>query len=80
MRPEHAEEVLATYQLGIDEGNATFETVAPDWERSDTAKLPEHRPVTLDEEERALGWTAVVPVSDRCAYAGVVEHLETEKA
>ncbi|GGU37633.1 hypothetical protein GCM10010289_68190 [Streptomyces violascens] len=21
-----------------------------------------------------LGWAAVVPVSDRCAYAGVVEH------
>ena len=21
-----------------------------------------------------LGWTAVAPVSDRCAYAGVVEH------
>ncbi|MFE2140817.1 GNAT family N-acetyltransferase, partial [Streptomyces sp. NPDC059456] len=23
---------------------------------------------------RVLGWAAVVPVSDRCAYAGVVEH------
>jgi L-amino acid N-acyltransferase YncA len=24
--------------------------------------------------DRVLGWAAVVPVSDRCAYAGVVEH------
>jgi L-amino acid N-acyltransferase YncA len=74
MGPEHAEQVLAIYQLGIDEGNATFETAAPDWKTFDAAKLPEHRLVALNEEGRLLGWAAVVPVSDRCAYAGVVEH------
>ncbi|WP_329122702.1 GNAT family N-acetyltransferase [Streptomyces sp. NBC_01465] len=74
LRPEHAQQVLAIYQLGVDEGNATFETVAPDWERFDATRLPEHRLVALDAQERVLGWTAVVPVSDRCAYAGVVEH------
>jgi L-amino acid N-acyltransferase YncA len=74
MGPEHAEQVLAIYQLGIDEGNATFETTAPTWEAFDTAKLPRHRLVALDEGGRVLGWAAVVPVSDRCAYAGVVEH------
>ncbi|MEU9165655.1 N-acetyltransferase family protein [Streptomyces sp. NPDC048424] len=74
MRPEHAEQVLAIYQLGIDEGNATFETTAPTWEAFDAAKLSPHRLVALDEEDRVLGWAAVVPVSDRCAYAGVVEH------
>ncbi|RSS62753.1 N-acetyltransferase family protein [Streptomyces sp. WAC07061] len=73
MGPEHAEQVLAIYQLGIDEGNATFETTAPTWEAFDKAKLPGHRLVALDGE-RVLGWAAVVPVSDRCAYAGVVEH------
>lgn len=73
MRPEHAEQVLAIYQQGIDEGNATFETTAPTWEAFDTAKLPDHRLVALDGG-RVLGWAAVVPVSDRCAYAGVVEH------
>ncbi|GHJ96359.1 phosphinothricin N-acetyltransferase [Streptomyces sp. NE5-10] len=73
MRPEHAEEVLSIYQQGIDEGNATFESTAPTWEAFDKAKLPEHRLVTLDGG-RVLGWAAVVPVSDRCAYAGVVEH------
>ncbi|GHB67276.1 phosphinothricin N-acetyltransferase [Streptomyces cirratus] len=73
LRAEHAEQVLAIYQLGIDEGNATFETAAPTWQAFDTAKLPAHRLVALDGD-RVLGWAAVVPVSDRCAYAGVVEH------
>ncbi|ALO97775.1 phosphinothricin acetyltransferase [Streptomyces hygroscopicus subsp. limoneus] len=74
LRAEHAGQVLAIYQLGIDEGNATFETTAPSWETFDVAKLDEHRLVALDEDGRVLGWAAVVPVSDRCAYAGVVEH------
>ncbi|MFJ9945234.1 GNAT family N-acetyltransferase [Streptomyces erythrochromogenes] len=73
LRPEHAEQVLAIYQFGIDEGNATFETTAPTWQAFDTTKLPDHRLVALDGG-RVLGWAAVVPVSDRCAYAGVVEH------
>ncbi|MFK8906541.1 GNAT family N-acetyltransferase [Streptomyces sp. YS-3] len=73
LRPEHAEQVLAIYQLGVDEGNATFETTAPTWEVFDAVKLPAHRLVALDGD-RVLGWAAVVPVSDRCAYAGVVEH------
>ncbi|MEV7562844.1 N-acetyltransferase [Streptomyces sp. NPDC089795] len=71
---EHVEQVLAIYQLGIDQGNATFETTAPTWEAFDTAKLPAHRLVALDDGGRVLGWAAVVPVSDRCAYAGVVGH------
>lgn len=71
---EHAEQVLAIYQAGIDEGNATFETVAPTWEAFDAAKLPEHRFAALDEGGAVLGWVAASRVSDRCAYAGVVEH------
>jgi phosphinothricin acetyltransferase len=74
MRPEHADQVLAIYQLGIDEGHATFETTAPTWATFDAAKLPDHRLVAVDAGDRVLGWAAVVPVSDRCAYAGVVEH------
>ncbi|MGY2060422.1 N-acetyltransferase family protein, partial [Nocardia gipuzkoensis] len=73
MRPEHADQVLQIYQLGIDEGDATFETEAPSWETFDAAKLREHRLVAVDGD-RVLGWVAAVPVSDRCAYAGVVEH------
>ncbi|OEU87460.1 phosphinothricin acetyltransferase [Streptomyces abyssalis] len=84
----HADEVLAIYQAGIDEGNATFETAAPAWEVFDAAKLAEHRFVALDPEGggagtgsartggsgRVLGWIAVAPVSPRAVYAGVVEH------
>ena len=74
LRAEHAEQVLAIYQLGIDEGNSTFETTAPDWQVFDKAKLPAHRLVALDSGGRVLGWAAVSAVSERCAYAGVVEH------
>jgi phosphinothricin acetyltransferase len=74
MLPGHAEQVLAIYQLGIDGGDATFETTAPSWEAFDATRLPEHRLVAVDGDGRVLGWAAVVPVSDRCAYAGVVEH------
>ncbi len=74
MLPEHAEQVLAIYQAGIDEGDATFETAAPDWASFDAAKLAEHRFVALDTGEAVLGWVAASAVSDRCAYAGVVEH------
>ncbi|MEV4874927.1 GNAT family N-acetyltransferase [Streptomyces cyaneofuscatus] len=70
----HADEVIAIYQAGIDEGDATFETVAPTWEQFDAAKLPEHRFAVVDEGGRVLGWVAATKVSDRCAYAGVVEH------
>lgn len=71
--PEHAEQVLGIYQAGIDEGNATFETKAPDWAAFDKAKLPDHRFVAIDDG-RVVGWIAASAVSDRCAYAGVVEH------
>ncbi|WP_374104443.1 hypothetical protein [Streptomyces sp. ISL-43] len=39
----HADGVLAIYQAGIDERNATFETSAPSWAEFDAGRLPEHR-------------------------------------
>jgi phosphinothricin acetyltransferase len=36
--------------------------------------LPAHRFVALDSGGAVLGWVACSPVSDRCAYAGVVEN------
>jgi L-amino acid N-acyltransferase YncA len=74
MTADHAAAVLAIYQAGIDEGCATFETAAPAWEAFDAAKMPGHRHVALDRDGTVLGWTAVVTVSDRCVYRGVVEH------
>ncbi len=74
MTDEHAASVLEIYRLGIATGNATFETEPPTWNRFTTTRLPEHRYVALDHHDTVLGWTACSPVSDRCVYAGVVEH------
>jgi L-amino acid N-acyltransferase YncA len=43
MTGAYAVAVLAIYQSGIDEGNATFETRAPGWPTFIAAKLPGHR-------------------------------------
>jgi L-amino acid N-acyltransferase YncA len=73
MTEAHATAVLAIYQAGIDEGDATFETQAPDWPEFTAARLPGHRYVARTGAD-VLGWVAVSPVSGRCVYAGVVEH------
>jgi L-amino acid N-acyltransferase YncA len=73
MAARHAPAVLAIYQAGIEEGNATFEERAPDWEEFSAARLPAHRFVAAAGGS-VLGWVAVSVVSSRCAYAGVVEH------
>ena len=73
MTSAHAADVLAIYQAGIEEGNATFETRAPDWAAFTAARLPAHRYVATTEGQVA-GWVAASAVSGRCVYAGVVEH------
>jgi L-amino acid N-acyltransferase YncA len=74
MRDQDADRVLAIYQQGLDSGQASFEITAPSWEEFDAAKLTEHRHVAVGQNGDVLGWAAVVPVSSRCVYAGVVEH------
>ncbi len=74
MTAADAGRVLAIYQAGIDEGDATFETAAPDWADFSAARLAGHRFVAVDEPGTVLGWVAASAVSSRCAYAGVVEH------
>jgi L-amino acid N-acyltransferase YncA len=74
MTEADADAILRIYQDGIDDGDATFETAAPTWAEFDDAKLHEHRFVAVDGDSTVLGWAAVVPMSDRCVYAGVVEH------
>jgi L-amino acid N-acyltransferase YncA len=73
MTEMHADAVLAIYQAGIDEGNATFETLAPGWEAFTAARLRAHRYIAT-EAGRVLGWVAASAVSSRRVYAGVVEH------
>ena len=75
MRAADAGQVLAIYQAGLDTGQASFETTAPDWDAFDAGKLPLHRHVAVDAAtRRVLGWAAASAVSSRCVYAGVIEH------
>lgn len=62
------------YAQGIAAGNATFEASTPTWNQFNTSRLPNHRLVAASPEGEVQGWAAVVPVSPRAAYAGVVEH------
>jgi L-amino acid N-acyltransferase YncA len=73
MADAHAAAVLAIYQAGMDEGNATFETSAPQWDTFCAARLPGHRFVAI-AAGGVTGWVAASPVSGRRVYAGVVEH------
>lgn len=73
MTPGDWPAVEAIYAAGIATGNATFETEPPGWEAFDAAKLADHR-LVAELDGRVAGWAAAVGVSDRCVYAGVVEH------
>jgi len=66
-------EVSRIYTEGIATGDATFETEVPGWDRWDASHLREHRFIAL-HKDNVLGWVAAARVSDRCVYAGVVEH------
>jgi L-amino acid N-acyltransferase YncA len=72
MRADDWTRVRAIYEQGIATGNATFEFSAPDWEEWDSSHLPGPRWVAR-ASDAVLGWAALSPVSDRCAYAGVTE-------
>ncbi len=72
MAPADWPAVARIYAAGIATGQATFETAPPPWERWDAAHRADLRFVATAGDE-VLGWVAASPVSDRCAYAGVVE-------
>jgi L-amino acid N-acyltransferase YncA len=75
MLASDARRVLAIYQAGLDTGQASFETAAPDWQAFDAARLPGHRHVAVDvATSEVLGWVAASAVSSRPVYAGVIEH------
>jgi L-amino acid N-acyltransferase YncA len=73
MTDHHRDAVLSIYQSGIDEGNATFETLVPTWEAFSAARLPQRRFVAT-ASNLVVGWIAVAAASRRRVYAGVVEH------
>jgi L-amino acid N-acyltransferase YncA len=66
--------VRAIYAAGIAGGDATFEEEPPSWEDFDAHRLTGLRFVTVDGDGRVVGWVAAAPVSERCVYAGVIEH------
>lgn len=61
------------YEEGIATGAATFETDAPSWQAWDAGHLRAGRLVARDATGTIIGWAALSPVSDRCAYNGVAE-------
>jgi phosphinothricin acetyltransferase len=60
------------YQDGIYTGHATFEPKAPDWSMWDRKHRQDCRLVAALDDD-VIGWAALLPVSARPAYAGVVE-------
>lgn len=72
MQPADWEAVAAIYQEGLATGQATFETQVPSWETWDSSHLTQTRLVARRDDE-VVGWAALSPVSDRCAYQGVAE-------
>lgn len=74
MTEPDADAVLAIYQAGIDEGNATFETRAPTWEEFVASRINSLSRVAVDDDGTVLGWVAASRVSSRACYAGVIEH------
>jgi L-amino acid N-acyltransferase YncA len=75
MSDAHSAAVLSIYQAGIDEGNATFETRTPSWGSSSRRDRPgTASSLSIRSRRTYSSWVAATPVSDRCAYPGVVEH------
>jgi L-amino acid N-acyltransferase YncA len=72
MRATDWPQVRAIYLEGIETGNATFETEAPDWDAWDAAHLPSCR-LVVRHGDAVIGWTALSPVSRRRVYTGVTE-------
>jgi L-amino acid N-acyltransferase YncA len=65
-------EIKDIYRLGIETGNATFETVVPSWEKWVNGRLMLCSVVGI-RDNQIVGWASVSKVSSRYAYKGVGE-------
>ncbi len=72
LRPGDYPQVRAIHQQGIDSGNASFLSRAPDWAAFDQGKLPVCRRVA-EARKRIIGWAALAPLSSQCFFSGVAE-------
>ena len=62
------------YLEGMATGQATFETVAPSWQKWDENHLPFARlGAAVSRNTLIVGWAALSPVSKRAVYSGVAE-------
>ena len=75
MTAAHADAVLAIYQAGIDEGNATFETTAPTWDEFDSKRMPEHRFVGVDNQNAVVGGVAALHRAVGFRILGTLERI-----
>jgi len=64
--------ILDIYRQGLDSGEASFETEAPDWKTWQAKYLPACR-LVWEQDGQVLGWAALAPVSVRECYRGVAE-------
>jgi len=74
--------VLKIYQQGLDTGEASFETSAPNWEIWQAKYLPYSR-LVWEQDGMVKAWAALAPVSVRDCYSGVAEisiYVATESA
>ncbi|QRR00143.1 GNAT family N-acetyltransferase [Dyadobacter sandarakinus] len=65
-------QVKQIYQLGIDTGDATYETQAPEVDAL-KAKFLAQPQLVAEESGQAIGWAFLSAVSSRCVYGGVAE-------
>lgn len=70
----HWAEVVDIYAAGIAAEHATFEVEPPTWEQFDAQHPASTTPPCRSANGTVLGWVAASRVSERCVYAGVVEH------
>lgn len=67
-----ASAVVQIYQQGLDSGEASFETQAPDW-GSWHKKYHRFCRLVWEQDGEVQGWAALAPVSARDCYRGVAE-------
>lgn len=65
-------EVKQIYQLGMDTGDATYETQAPEMDALKGKFLAEPQ-LVAEENGEVIGWAFLSAVSSRCVYGGVAE-------
>ena len=64
--------VKRIYEEAIQQGDATFEITAPEWEDWHSNHLPCCR-LVVEQDDQITGWAALSPISERCVYEGVAE-------